>query len=523
MTEQTSALTYRNSWLAWTLIAAATAVVAFAFHAGLAKMVEAWFGREEYSHGVLIPLVAAFLVWQRKPELERAAFTGCWAGVAVVLAGCALHLLGELATLYAIQQYAMLVVLYGLVLAFTGWAVLKRLWAPLLILVFMIPLPEFLLQNLSARLQLLSSELGVWVIRLFDISVYVEGNVIDLGTYKLQVAEACDGLRYLFPLMTLGFIMAYFYQATMWKRVLLFASSVPITILMNSLRVGVIGVMVEYWGQSMAEGFLHAFQGWAVFMASAGLMFLEMIVLARVGRDKRHWRDVFAFDLPAPTPRGPSIARRPLPAPFLVNLALIVALAALASALPQRQEVVPERAAFAEFPMHVATWTGRHEPLDRIYIDALKFDDYVNAQFLRATDAPINLYVAYYASQRKGQSAHSPRSCIPGGGWQITDLRQEGIALADGRSLAANRVQIEFGGHKQVVYYWFQQRDRIITNEYLVKWYIFWDALTRNRTDGALVRLSAPVAPGEEATRADARLREFAAALAPALERHIPG
>ena len=127
----------------------------------------------------------------------------------------------------------------------------------------MIPLPEFVLANLSTRLQLLSSQLGVAFIRLFDISVFVEGNVIDLGGYKLQVAEACSGLRYLFPLMTLGFLMACFYKGARWKRVVLFLSSIPITVLMNSIRIGIIGVTVERWGIRMAEGFLHDFRaGW---------------------------------------------------------------------------------------------------------------------------------------------------------------------------------------------------------------------------------------------------------------------
>ena len=119
----------------------------------------------------------------------------------------------------------MLLVVYGLVLALVGW---QRAFGssrvPLAILLFMIPLPKFLLQNFSAQLQLISSQIGVWFIRLFGISVFVEGNVIDLGGYKLQVAEACDGLRYLFPLMTLGFIMAYLFKVEMWKR----AAAVPV-------------------------------------------------------------------------------------------------------------------------------------------------------------------------------------------------------------------------------------------------------------------------------------------------------
>ena len=232
------------------------------------------------------------------------------------------------------------------------------MWAPLFILLLMVPLPDFLLNNLSAQMQLISSAIGVWFMRLFGVSVYLEGNVIDLGGYQLQVAEACDGLRYLFPLMTLGFIMAYFFKAALWKRVLLFLSSIPITILMNSLRVGTIGIMVEHWGIGMAEGFLHEFQGWAVFMLSAGVMLLEMVVFARIGKDSRPWREVFGLEFPAPTPKGARIVRRPTPPSLVAASVALVLMAGMSLALPQRTEVVPARKSFVDFPLVVGAWVG---------------------------------------------------------------------------------------------------------------------------------------------------------------------
>jgi EpsI family protein len=135
----------------------------------------------------------------------------------------------------------------------------------------------------------------------------------------------------------------------------------------------------------------------------------------------------------------------------------------------------------------------------------------------------VNLYIAYYRSQRKGQSAHSPRTCIPGGGWEITALEERKIDSArPGDPLTVNRAVIQRGTDKQVVYYWFQQRGRILTNEYLVKFYLFWDALTKNRTDGALVRLTAPVSKGENESDADRLLGDFAKEIRPLLVSYIP-
>ena len=183
----------------------------------------------------------------------------------------------------------------GVVLAFLGWRGTAVVWAPLVFLVFMIPLPDFLQIKLSAQMQLISSVLGVALIRLMDISVFLEGNLIDLGAYKLQVAEACSGLRYLFPLMSFGFLIAYLYNAPVWRRAVVFLSTIPITILMNSFRVGVIGILVEYYGVEMAEGFLHDFEGWVVFMLCCATLFLEIWGLDRLTSNRRGLYQMFNF------------------------------------------------------------------------------------------------------------------------------------------------------------------------------------------------------------------------------------
>lgn len=163
---------------------------------------------------------------------------------------------------------------------------LKTASVPLLFLVFMVPFPAFILNNLSSKLQLISSWLGVEFIRACDIMVYLEGNVIDLGNYKLQVVDACSGLRYLFPLASLAFLCAYLFKGPFWQKLLIFLSAMPLTIFMNSFRIGVIGVLVDNWGTEMAEGFLHDFEGWAVFLLCMALLFIEMWIFSRISGRK---------------------------------------------------------------------------------------------------------------------------------------------------------------------------------------------------------------------------------------------
>jgi exosortase D (VPLPA-CTERM-specific) len=495
----------------------------FTFRDGLTVMLGNW-EMEEYSYAYLLPFIVLFLVWQKKELLEKIPFPGSWAGLALVVVGVALFFIGNLATLYIVIQYAFLLALAGLVLALTGWRGFRLIWVPLLILVFMVPLPSFLFNNLSAQLQLISSQIGVAVIRLFGISVYLQGNVIDLGVFKLQVVDACSGLRYLFPLMTLSFIAAYFFKGAFWKRALLFLSSIPITVLMNSFRIGLIGVTVDNWGPSMAEGVLHQFEGWVVFMSCTGVLIVEMWLLAKIGKNKMPLREAFGLDFPEPTPADAQVQPRQLPKSFVASIALLAVVAVLSTALPTRVEVPPQRQLFAGFPLQVGEWKGRDGRLDQIYIDALKFTDYAMIDYADRNRHGINFYVAYYASQRKGVSAHSPRSCIPGDGWVMSALTQLTIAGAtvNGHPLQVNRVVIQKGDDRELVYYWFQQRGRVITNEYLVKWWLFWDALTRNRTDGAMIRLTTSVNSTQSMQAADERLANFARAVTPQLKAYVP-
>ncbi|MEM7540200.1 MAG: VPLPA-CTERM-specific exosortase XrtD [Pseudomonadota bacterium] len=510
----------------WLVMAVAAAVIYWLFRDGIDLMVAWWGDKEEYSHGYMIPLISGYLIWQRSDELRGISFNGSWLGVLIAILGLCLLVLGELSTIYTIIQYAFLVTLYGVALAFLGWRAFKVVAMPLFILFFMVPLPNFIYNNLSAELQLISSQLGVLVIRAFDISVFLQGNVIDLGSYQLQVVEACNGLRYLFPLMTLGFIVAYFFKAPFWKRLVLFLSTIPITVLMNSFRIGVIGVLVEHWGESMAEGFLHDFEGWVVFMACFGVLFVEMILLMRVTRDKRSLGDAFAIESPRPFNPEAEHQARPMPKTMGVALGVMIVLGFPLASLSERAEDVPPRDALARFPHNLESWSGSQDVMEQQYIDALKFSDYLLANY-RGTgkhDGLVNLYVAYYGSQRKGESVHSPKSCLPGGGWQIESLSDhvvEGVAV-DQRPLVVNRALISHGEQKQLVYYWFQQRGRVITNEYLVKWYIFWDSLTRNRTDGALVRLITKLDRGQDVAEAEAALTDFARRLSAQLPGYVP-
>ncbi len=493
------------------------------FRDGLINMEQFW-QTPEYNHGYIIPLVALYLLWLRSKDIQATALAGSWLGLGILAISLGLLALGELSAVFAITQYAFVLVFWALVYAAAGSRGIRLLWVPLLYLAFMVPLPNFLEQKLTAGLQLLSSQIGVAVIRLAGIPVYLEGNVIDLGSYKLQVAEACSGMRYLFPLLSFGFLCAVLFRGRWWQRGILLVSTVPITIFMNSFRIGVIGILVNFFGIEQAEGFLHDFEGWVVFMASVGVLFAIIWVFARM--EKRRFLEIFGLDLPPLSDLTDLV--RGLRPNWQIGAAVgvLVMAAAVSQTIERPPTLIPERDRLTGFPARLGDFEGRETDVDQAALDSLKLSDYLMSNYVRPSDPlPVQLWIAYYDSQVKGASVHSPQACLPGGGWRIQKFDQHDIpgVRADGGALRVNRVQIAMGEERQLVYYWFAQRGRVITNEFMVKWYIFWDGLTRNRTDGALVRVTTYVGDAAQMPAAEARIEAFIRAADPRLHYYLPG
>ena len=212
---------------------------------------------------------------------------------------------------------------------------------------------------------------------------------------------------------------------------------------------------------------------------------------------------------------------------------LIVALCLLAGwaylGRTSKAESLPPRQALSGLPLKLDPWTGRNEaPFDKEILDVLGVDDYVVRSYFRPSNLMVGLYVGFYTSQRQGDTIHSPLNCLPGAGWQaleqgraVIDVRQNPSATTT-RSIEVNRVVIGKGLDKQLVYYWYQSRDRVVASEYWGKIYTVLDAVKYNRTDAALVRVIVPIPDASFGPAADAQAVEFVKALFPLLERHLP-
>jgi exosortase D (VPLPA-CTERM-specific) len=501
------------------LVIAAVAVAAVAFHEGLRELYHRWSTQEEYSHGFLIPFVTAWLLWTRREALLANTDEPSWTGAILIVLALAMAIIGNLSAVFLLSQVGFVVALLGVVLAIGGLPLLRIAFVPIAFLLFAIPLPYFVDALLTLRLQLISSELGVFFIRLFGIPVYLDGNIIDMGSYKLQVVEACSGLRYLYPLLSLSFLAAYLFHAPIWQRVVVFLSSIPIAIAMNGMRIGLVGILVSGWGNQMAEGMLHLFEGWVIFLACSILLVAEMYMLALLSGKPLF--DVFYFPRLAPGLKPGLGLRSPHTSPLVACLLMLCVGGVAIYLVSNRSEAIQDRTRFVEFPTQMGDWRGHVALLDLETEKYLKVDDYILSDYVRPDGKLVNLYIAYYASQRNGESPHSPVVCLPGSGWIITDFKEiDRKYLSNDQRF--NRVIIEKGQVKQLVYYWFDERGRTITNEWWAKFYLLADAIFENRTDGALVRLTTRVLPNETEQDADSRLQAFMRDAVPRLSRFLP-
>ncbi len=500
-------------------LAAILGWLGFYHHRTIGVLLSAW-QTEEYSHGPLLVLIA--LLWGARVLQENASETPqpSASALGLVLLGSLLGLVGQFAANHWIENVSILLSLSGVVGFFLGGRNLKRLAAPLGLLFFAIPLPPTVAPSLTAQMQLLSSDLGVAGLQLLGVSVYQEGNVIDIGSHKLYVAEACSGLRYVFPLLGFGYLVAFHAFRSSFKRAVLILSALPIAILCNGFRIAATGLIADAFGLVFVEGPLHEIEGFIVFA-------LCLLCFAGIYALLRRWPAGAAREKPAarllPALSRPLWARAPrLSAKAVLGLVLVMLLSAGCYALSaQRFEPVPQRESFALFPRQLAEWKGSFDELSREERETLLLDDYLLANYKReGIPGAVNLFVAYYASQEQGRSIHSPEICLPGGGWEIVSSDLYAVKLSPTEEIKVTREIVRKEGVRMLVYYWFNQGGENAANNWLGKPLLLRNAFLHGRTDGSLIRVSTRI-EGEQAAGADKILSAFARDLIPVLPRHI--
>jgi exosortase D (VPLPA-CTERM-specific) len=504
---------------------AAITVAAFIFYwSGLVSLFTAW-QRAEYSHGYIIPIIAVIIGLKRyQSKSIEVTPSSSKAGTGLVGFAVLLGLFGHMAGIADIVTYGILLAVAGMGILLLGFKAAFNLWPAWVYLSFMLPLPNFVYWPLSIKLQFLSSHIGVQIIKFLGVPVFLEGNIIDLGNYQLQVAEACSGLRYLFPLLSFGFLFSTLYRGPSWQKALIFLSSIPITILMNSARIGVIGFLVDRYGIAQAEGFLHLFEGWVIFAVCVLLLFLLATGLQWITGTGRSISEALDFNVQGLGRKFANLRKVSFSKALPLVLCLIIAANLVSVTLLNRVSVHPQRETFEQFPLVMGEWSGKRAFLNFDMERVLAADDYVQVDYTVSRGTAVNLLISYYRSQTEGSGIHSPEVCIPAGGWEVSKWEQATVMLKvlGDRPLVVNRAIIQNEKDRQLVYYWFEQRGRRMTNDYITKAYTVWDSVTRGRSDGALIRVITPLQEDSDMKAAERRLDDFLELAMVEIPRFVP-
>jgi exosortase len=240
----------------------------------LRHLVGQWMHDPNYSHGFFVPAFSLFVLWQDKTRLSSLPLKPAWSGILLLVAAIGILTAGVLGAELFLSRFSFLVAVAGLVVLLYGWNHLRAAVFPWLFLLFMIPIPRVIFNQVTFPLQLLASKVAAVTLPLLGVPVLREGNVIQLPAMALEVAEACSGIRSLMSLATLAVIYGYLLEPRNSIRIVLALASIPIAVLANSSRIVGTGLLVQYWDPEKAEGFFHTFSGWLIFVVSLALLFL---------------------------------------------------------------------------------------------------------------------------------------------------------------------------------------------------------------------------------------------------------
>lgn len=510
----------KQTWVLWLSFIVLAGAFYLQYHIDIGYLLGAW-DSEDFSYCYLVPFVFVYLIYVNRKSLSTHELRPSFAGFVVLMLSGVIYLAGKFGSIVTLTYIAIWMVIVGLGLLIFGTKLVKALAFPFLILAFIVPLPPFLSRLFTFKLKLISSDLSVKLMQMCDVSVFREGNVIDLGITQLQVVDACSGLRYVYPLLLMGLIFAYLFHKKWWERAVIIICTVPISVFSNVLRIAITGFLTVRVSPEVAEGFFHNFSGWLIFMVS----FVLLIILSWL---LRFMKTRFTKETPVKGHKessGPvSFNIKNIKVPYLWAASVVFVLIWGVHATLASNMVIPERKTFEEFPTEIGKWKGEKTFLRKEILDSLWADDYVQIQFQNEeTGNIIILFVPYYEYQGTKHTAHSPVSCLVGGGFAPLSRKILHRKFpAPFGEVEIRQMLLEKDRQLLLSNYWFQQRDRIVLSEYWNKWYLFWDSMTKRRSDGALVRIEMPLRKGGDVEAGQAIMDSFTQELMQLLPEYVP-
>ncbi len=500
---------------------AITSTIAFiiAFFPALQKMVTRWNNGDNSYCYLIIPLFL-FLLWEDQRSFNFKYPSYSYWGVLLAVVSIFLSLLGILGSIETVLFAGLWGCLVAIIISIYGLRT-RHLLFPIIILFFIIPLPPYINRMLTFKLKLLASSMSADMLRATGVSVLLEGNILDLGMKKLQVVDACSGLRYLMSMVLMALLMGYYFTKQWWPKMILIALVPPMLILINASRIFLTGIFTVNNYTLLTGESAHDAQGILFFMV-AGLFFWGITRLMQkipFNQDNSATSED-KYNLATSSPAPPSFSKGII----ITSLICIIFLTGgYYSQHLSKQTTSPPRKSFSTFPARIGNWVGERHYLSKEILDALWADDYISASFRKAgLPNTVYLLIPFYQYQTTRHTAHTPQSCLLGGGYEIIQSKLHYTIGPKGKKAAIRTMLLQKGDHRMLASYFFFQRGRIITSPWMNKYYLLHDAISQGRTDGALVRIEITLANSQSFEQGLPILDDFMTKLWPYLPEYIP-
>ncbi len=487
----------------------------------LTTIVNTWMKNDDYSYGFLVPFISAYLLWDMRGRFTGVQIKSSWAVFPILVFFVLLSIYGILGSSGNISMPSMPLLIICFTAFYFGINITLKAILPLGFLIFMVPIPSVIERTIGVFLKSISSKLGGEIIKLFNISVNVSGNIIDLGVTQLQVVDACSGLRYLFPLFALGIIYAYFFERATWKRIFCVLATIPIAIMTNALRIGVTGILTDQYGPSVAQGFFHGFSGWVLFMVAFFFLFLIGCILAKLPPklDKRK-----KSPLPRPDSNFQNLMEGPgINASFITSVILLV----IVSGLSLSTKALPAmnlKGGIKSFPLAFSDWTGQASFVDQEMIDKSGAEDAFNGSYRNIKGDAISLYIGYRATAFLANENffHSPTVCLPSSGWETLSTSTRVITnVPFWGQLKVTRMIVSNLGDRLLVYFWFQTKNKSSYDKNINRLDLALHAIRRDNTYDLFIRMITQIHPNEPIEASEQRMDAFVRDMTIAMQRYI--
>lgn len=493
----------------WFILAISASSFVAAFYPVLSGLWLRWNSDADYGYALLVPVISMWLIWQQRDALSKIeARPVSWALYAVI-ATLLFVLIGTSGSLPTLARFALPLFILSSVLYLRGFETFFRLLFPLGFLFFMLPLPAQIQGAITPFLQYLATLLGSGMLELLNYPVSTRGNLILVSGIPMNVAEACSGLRYIFPLVGVGMLYSYLFETIRWKKIVNVLMAIPIAILMNALRIALTGVLMERWGIEAGTGIWHDLEGVVVLISAFFLHFLFSLFLKRlpptsppVDQNPATWQGGLRSH-----PRA-GIKRLSVVALLLTLLAAYTLSLGAVSAWQLQQPL-------ASFPLKITGWVGKVKSVPERITEASGAEEAFNAHYFSLQRKMVDLYIGYQGAPFKNNASffHSPSVCLPSSGWRTLSQTQRKMLLPTGpmagREFHVNEQLSEQQGQRILTMYWFQNRSAIDASALPHQVRMAGQAMLRQPSYDLFLRIITTVEKNESTSDARQRLSLF--------------